>query len=146
MKLKKYMIAAALMVAGLLPMTVSAKGSAQPRVYMFGFAASFNDTIVHFTEIHPVDSAWIDKKNHFLLGRESYSLQMRQYLANHDMPFRTTVVFYDEKLSKLQKKYLKMKRLYMGDKKRTTHNDVRFIPTSDFKFKTVNMGFTTEEE
>ena len=30
------------------------------------------------------------------------------------MPHRTCIVFYDKKLTKLEKKYLKMKKLYSG--------------------------------
>ena len=81
MKLKKYMIAAALIMTALLPTTAKDKGNNTERVYMFGFAASFNDTIVHFTEIHPVDSVVLNKKTKFLEGREGYSSQLRNYMA-----------------------------------------------------------------
>jgi len=60
--------------------TASAKKVAVPKMYMFGFAASFTDSIVHFTDIQEVDSAWIDTKSKFLLSREEYSYQLRDYL------------------------------------------------------------------
>ena len=146
MKLKKYMIAAALIMTGLLPTTAKDKGNNTERVYMFGFAASFNDTIVHFTEIHPVDSVVLNKKTKFLEGREGYSSQLRNYMAQQmQMPHRTCVVFYDCKLGRLQKTFLKMKRLYTPEKKnKSSHNDVRTIGTDEFRFKAVDTNITTE--
>jgi hypothetical protein len=142
----KYTIVTAIIMVCVFPTTAIAKKKVSPNIYMFGLAASFNDTIVHFTEIQKVDSALIDKKSHFLLGRESYSLQLRGYLTNQQMPYRTTIIFYDDKLNKLQKKYLKVKKLYTGDKKRKTHNDVRLIPISDFKFTSINISDDSETE
>jgi hypothetical protein len=146
MKLKRYMIAAALIMAALLPATAKEKGNNTQRVYMFGFAASFNDSIVHFTEIHPVDSVVLNKKTNFLEGRESYSSQLRNYMTQQmQMPYRTCVVFYDRKAGRLQKTYLKMKRLYTPERKgQSSHNDVRTIGTDEFRFKAVDMNITTE--
>ena len=145
MKLIKYIMTAALVVAASTTVATAKSKDAPQRVYMFGFAASFNDTIVHFTEIHPVDSAWLSSKNNFLMGRDNYSYQLRVYLTQQQMPYRTCVVFYDRKLSRIQKKFLKMKKLYTtGKKGKLTNNDVRTIPTNDFKFQAINMAVTTE--
>ena len=141
MKLYKYAIAAALVTAALIPATTAAKGVAAEKVYMFGFAASFNDTIVHFTEIQPLDSAWTDTKTGFLLGREHYSNALRAYLAERNMPHRTCIVISDQKLSRLQKRYLKMKKLYEGNKKQKNHNDIRTIALSDFLFKPLDKNW-----
>ena len=146
MRLLKYMIAAALCVAAAMPAKTGAKGIVVPKMYVFGFAASFNDTIVHFTEIQAIDSAWIDSKTKFLLGRESYSMQLRQYLESQNMPGRTCVVFYDRKLNKLQKQYLKMKKLYSNTEKVKNRNDVRTLATGDFRFVTVNRSETVAEQ
>ena len=52
-----------LLLAGLLSVgTIFAHKQPVPRMYMFGVAASFTDTIVHFTNIQPVDSAWIESR------------------------------------------------------------------------------------
>ena len=139
--IKKY-IAAALIMAAVLPVMAANDVATSKKVYMFGFAASFNDTIVHFTEIQTVDGVWIDNKKHFLLGRESYSNMLRDYLNQQQMPHRTCIVVYDEKLEKLQKKYLKMKKLYTAEgKKVKNHNDVRTIAKDEFKFTPVEMNF-----
>lgn len=43
------------------------KNKCVPKVYVFGLAASFNDSIVYLTNIQELDSAWIDDKNDFWL-------------------------------------------------------------------------------
>ena len=146
MKLYKYVIAAAIIIAAIIPTTTAAKGVVAEKVYMFGFAASFNDTIVHFTEIQPLDSAWIDSKTELLLGRNMYSNELRNYLASQDLPHRTCIVVYDQKLDKLQKRYLKMKKLYEGGKKRKAHNDIRVIAAADFQFKPFDKSLYVVEQ
>ena len=83
MKLQRIILAALLIVAAIVPAAMTAKNVKLPKVYMFGFAASFNDTIVHFTDVQAVDSVWMDSKTHFLLGRENYSNMLRNYLDLH---------------------------------------------------------------
>ena len=146
MNIKKYLLMAAVSAAAMLPSASSAQKAEVSKLYMFGFAASFNDTIVHFTDIQTIDSAWVNPKNKFLLGRDQYSNMLRNYLIEQNMPYRTCIVIYNKKLNKLQKKYLKMKKLYTGDKKVKTNNDIRMIAASDFRFQPVNMSALLEEE
>ena len=146
MKLYKYAIAAVLIMAAMIPATTTAKGVVTEKIYMFGFAASFNDTIVHFTEIQPLDSAYLDSKTKFLLGRNLYSNDLRSYLTSKDLPHRTCIVIYDKKLSKLQKRYLKMKKLYEGGKKQKAHNDIRVIAAADFQFKPFDKSLYVVEQ
>ena len=47
--------------------TVEAKVKVAPKMYIFGFSASFKNSIVYFTDIQELDSAWIDTKTKFLL-------------------------------------------------------------------------------
>ena len=127
--------------------TVGAKKVMMPKMYMFGLAASFNDTIVHFTDIQEVDSTWIETKNKFLAERDNYSYQMRNYLEQKkNMPQRTCIVFYNKKRSKLEKKYLKMKRLYALGKDRKPHYDIRYLNQDDFHFQGIDPNIYTEEE
>jgi len=115
-----------------------AKSSQMQKIYMFGMAASFTDTIVHFTPIQQLDSITLAPKTRFLKDREEYSIQLREYLGTHkDMPHRTCVVFYDEKPEKLQKKYDKMKKLYTRSKDGQAHFDVRYIKDDEFKFRAI---------
>ena len=146
MRLQKYFTIAAIVMAAMLSVKAPAKGVVTPKMYMFGFAASFNDTIVHFTDIQTVDSVWTDSKSDFLLGRQHYSSLLKNYLTKEQMPYRTCIVFYDKNLNKLRKKYVKMRKLYSDSgKKGRNRNDIRDIASADFKFTTINMSADTEE-
>ena len=155
MKQLRYLTLAVLLSVSAFATVATAKTVVVPKMYMFGFAASFNDSIVHFTEIQAVDSVWIDAKTKFMAGRENYSYQLRDYLAERvQMPHRTCVVFYNQDRQKLEKEYLKMKRIYTTGKKkekkkdkntRKSNNDLRILSSSDFLFHTINMGVETED-
>jgi len=126
--------------------TISAARQPVPKIYMFGVAASFTDTIVHFTDIQEVDSAWINTKNKFLLERQAYSYQLRDYLDQIlQMPHRTCIVFYSLKKEKLEKKYQKMKNLYTKSKDGKMHFDLRQLDQAQFQFKTVSSTPDQEE-
>ncbi len=139
----KYIIMVA--IAAMLATTAAAKKQPVPKVYIFGMAATFNDTIVHFTPIQEVDSAWMDTKTDFLLGREVYSYQLRDYLAAQQMPHRTCIVVADTDRKKLEKKYLKMKKLYTQPKPEAQHYDVRYLTDIDFHFKAYDASAFIEE-
>jgi hypothetical protein len=124
--------------------TAKAKNYVVPKAYLFGFAASFNDSTVYFTDIQQVDSVWFTQKKDMLAGRSDYSGQLRSYCADKlDQPRRTCVVIGYTKLKKAEKKFEKMKKMYLENKKATY--DVHFIKEEDFKFKAVNMNNETEE-
>ena len=117
------------------------------KMYMFGFAASFNDTIVHITDIQEVDSAWSDSKSRRLLGCEQYSYQLRDFLSeNQQMPHRTCVVFYHHDRKKLEKKYSSLTRLYYLPKDGQQHYDIRRLEKGQFLFRQVNMSEEVVEE
>ena len=121
------------------------KSSQVEKIYIFGMAASFTDTIVHFTPIQEIDSAWIDKKI-FLMGREEYSYQLRDYLAKQLlMTQRTCIVVFDKNRKKLEKKYARMLNLYTTTPKKGRSYDVRHIGQQDFRFHAVNMSSIVEE-
>lgn len=155
MKQLRLLALAVLFVATAHVAVVQAKDVKVPKMYMFGFAASFNDSIVHFTEIQALDDVWIDHKTKLLSGRENYSYQLRDFLAdNLSMKHRTCVVFYDQDRQKLEKKYLKMKRIYTTGKKkvkkndktaRRSNNEIRMLGPSDFQFRTIDMSIETDE-
>jgi hypothetical protein len=151
MKHLTYKLLAALVLATVLTnIPSSAKRMVTDKMYVFGFAASFNDTIVYFTDVQEVDSPWIETKYNFLLGRELYSMQLRDFLRNNkQLPFRTCVVIYDKNRTKAEKKYVKMKRHY-GQMKDDGHPlyDIRFLEEGEFRFKSVDMSESemTEEE
>ena len=138
--MRKHTLAALmlLMAMTMLCGSVSARKQPVPKLYMFGVAASFTDTIVHFTSIQQIDSAWIDTKSKFLQDRQAYSYQLRDYLSQREqMNHRTCMVFYAMKKEKLEKKYQKMIRLYTKAKDGKAHYDVRHLTPQQFKFYTV---------
>lgn len=156
MRILKYLLLAAIIGVSAQAMSQTGRNVTVPKMYIFGFAASFNDSIVHFTEIQELDSVWIDHKLKLMAGREHYSNQLREYLTdNLHMPHRTCVVMYNQNRQKLEKEYLKMKYIYMTGQKKAkkekkqgnvvSHNDLRIITTNEFKFRLVDMSGPTNE-
>ncbi len=127
--------------------SIEAKSNVQ-KVYVFGFAASFNDSTVYFTDIQEIDSAWVDTKTDFLLAREQYSYQLREYLANHFEPNRTCITTFALDRKKIEKKYVKMKNRYTKEKYTKKHGqfDVKYITTHDFAYKSVAPVNYNDEE
>lgn len=118
--------------------TASAKNFMVPKAYMFGFVASFNDSIVYFTDIQEVDSVWLTQRKKMLAGRSNYAYQLRNYCSQTlGQPHRTVVVISSVKRKDVEKKLVKMKKEYVG--KNAGKYDIRYISTSDFKFQPVNM-------
>ncbi len=114
-------------------------------VYLFGASASFNDSIVYFTDIQIIDSAWIDDKGVLLLGRSDYSNQLRDYLVGRGEQNRTCLVSFALKEKDILKKYEKMKKKFQGTKKKPKKFDVREIDDEEFKFASVKpVGVTVE--
>lgn len=132
---------AILMMAGVSQTATAQKNNniQVPKAYMFGFAASFNDSTVFFTDIQQVDSVWVTKKKGFLAGRGNYSYQLRNYCAQEmDLPNRTCIVVSDLNRKKVEKKYKKMMNKYVG--KKAKNYDVRYISPENFKFHAVDMS------
>jgi hypothetical protein len=136
MKFLKYVSLASIVIALCLGVGVSAKTKIVPKVYLFGFAASFNDSIVYFTDIQDIDSAFIDNKNNFLLSRDNYSYQLRDYLQTQNMHNRTCVTMFGFKKDKVEKTYIKMKRKYTSKNK----FDVRLINSSKFRYQRIDLN------
>lgn len=147
MKQYLHIMLVALVLLAAMPAATEAKRQMVPKMYMFGFAASFNDTIVYFTDIQTVDSAWIEKKSGFLQSRNVYTSELRDYMARRlSMPHRTCVVFYGKKRSKVEKQYLKMMHKYGKQKDGSTPFDIRYITQDQFRFKAVDLSGLDEDE
>ncbi|MBO5185672.1 MAG: hypothetical protein J6B91_01290 [Prevotella sp.] len=143
MKPIKYITIAAMLVSLFAIGEVSAKKKMLPKGYMFGFSAAFTDSVVYFTDIQAVDSVWIDTKSKFLLGRDNYSYQLKDYFTQQkNMPSRTCVVFFGKEKKDVEKKLLKMRKKYTTKSK--VPYDIRFLSADEFKFKGIDMN--TEEE
>ena len=139
--MKKILISGFILAALFSLVTVGQAKSKMVKTYAFGFAASFNDSIVHFTDIQQLDSSWLTDKG-FLVSRENYSYQMRDFLAGQGMEHRTCVICYSPKLKQAKKKFTKMMDKYS----KQGGFDIRIIKESDFKFKCIEGSDPDEDE
>ena len=94
-------------------------------VYIWGVSMSFSDSTVYFTEIQELDSVVL--QNGALPHLQYYSYELKDYMSfEENMPGRISVIYFNEKRSKLEKKELKVKKhliekegkivRYLGDK------------------------------
>lgn len=113
-----------------------------PKIYAFGFSASFNDSVVYISDIQEIDSVWVTTRNDFLVNRYSYSNQLREFLAEkrHDAD-RTCIISYAFKKKDIEKKYIKLKQKY------TKNGDfeVKTLTNADFLFKRLDFNPTDED-
>ena len=87
-----------------------AKGYKPAKVYVFGFAASFNDSTVYMTDIQQVDAYLVNDRTHFLANREDYSYQLRSYLQDNGLEhYPTCVTMFAENEKQAMKKYVKLR-------------------------------------
>lgn len=98
---------------------VQAKGkskeTAMKRVYMYGFAASFLDSVAYITDVQMVDSAFISPHG-YLEERSLYSMQMSSYLDEKlKQPNLTCAVMFGEKKKQVIKEYMKVRKRYLED-------------------------------
>lgn len=137
MKIIRHITLAVLLLAAVAIVPTLAQNRVVPKAYMFGFAASFTDSIVFFTDIQEVDSVWLTPKK-FLAGKSNYSYQLRNFCTDSlGFKNRTVVVVSALTRKDIEKKYAKMKKDYI--EKRAGQYDVHFIDASEFRFTSVNM-------
>lgn len=130
----KYVIA----VLVLLGFTIQAqaKDKEAPKVYMFGFAASFNDSTIYLTDIQEVTGAYMAEKTKFLVNRDEYSYQLRNYLQGQGKKFPTCITSYAYNRKDVMKKYDKIKKRYI-DKNKGRYIIVN-IDSTQFTYKPVS--------
>lgn len=118
----------------LAPMMIFARGKKETKkvkevepvtVYIWGASMSFSDSIVYFTEIQKLDAVVME--NGFLPYRQYYAYELKDHMNfEENMPGRISMIYFDEKLNKLEKKEQKIKKhlmekenkiiRYLGDK------------------------------
>lgn len=131
-------LAAAIMAALAFVPSLAQNNRVVPKAYMFGFVASFTDSIVFFTDIQEVDSVWLMPRKKMLAGKSNYSYQLRNFCADSlGFKNRTVVVVSALTRKEIEKKYAKMKKDYTV--KRAGQYDVHYIDASEFRFTSVNM-------
>jgi hypothetical protein len=98
--------------------------------YLFGVAMSFNDSIVHITDVQYVDSAQIDK-NGFLVKRAGYAYELKDHFEMKlQMPRRTCTIYFAKNKKKATKLFNKVAERFMQNK----NINVNLIDTLQFKF------------
>ncbi len=130
---RKLIMAVAIMIAGCCCIEATAKIKCVPKLYAFGFAASFNDSIVYFTDIQEIDSAWINDKNDFLISRDNYSYQLKNYFTNIGLEHRTCIISFALERKDVVKKYEKMKNKYV----KAGNYDIRNVSSDEFHFTAI---------
>lgn len=131
----------AFVIALLMLQAIPAMGKTRcTPIYLFGASASFNDSIVYFTDIQIIDSAWVDDNGLKLMGRADYSNQLRNYLNGRGETNRTCLVSFATKEKDILKKMQKMKKQFTGTKKHPKKFDIREIDEDEFRF----LGVTPE--
>lgn len=101
------------------------------KVYIFGFASSFADTVAYMTDVQELDSAYV-MGNGFLADRALYSLQFYAHVnEKRGVANPTTAVFFSPKAKTLQKKYQKVKQKYMKD----PSLELVIVPRNEFAFE-----------
>ena len=94
-------------------------------------AASFNDSIVYYTDIQVLDSVELDK-NGFLPKRDLYTYQLKNYLEyNLQKPDYTCMIYFSENKKRLEKEAAKVKGKY----KRNKNMVLQVVEPGAFSFK-----------
>ena len=139
----------------LISLTAQAKNEMR-KAYVFGFASSFNDSTVYITDIQELDSVWFTSKHHFLVSRENYSYQLRDYLTNIGEQHRTCMVEYNTDPKKLEKAWNKLYSRYAHNQKQKNNQkqkselppfQIKKLTREQFQFQAVApMDEATEIE
>ena len=144
MKLSKIGLTA---IAATLLISLAAQAKNEMRkAYVFGFASSFNDSTVYITDIQELDSAWFTSKHHFLVSRENYSYQLRDYLGGIGEQHRTCMVGYNTDPKKLEKEWNKLYNRYAHNQKKKNNQkqkselppfQIKKLTREQFQFQSV---------
>lgn len=124
-----------IIIAAILSVTVLA-GKAANRaqtIFIYGFAASFNDSTVYFTDLQTLDSAYIDSRSKFLYSRENYSYQLQDYLANRGFEHAVCICSFALKRKDAEKKYLKLRKKYIEGGR----FNIKYLKPSEFTFHAI---------
>ncbi len=137
-KIIKYTLLALLMTVA-MPQQIQAKRIKTNKMYMFGFSASFQDSVIYMTDVQEVEGAWYDTKTKFLLGRQHYSYQLKDFLTNtYQQPNRVCMVMYALSRKEAEKKFIKLRKEYTVKAK--GKYDVRYLTNTEFTFRAIDMS------
>ncbi len=104
------------------------------KLYVYGFAATFNDSTVYFTNIEEIDTAWVDTKSKFLYSRDNYSYQFRDYLKSQGVSHPTCITGYATSRKAAEKKYTALKRRYTSK----GNYNIKYVTESEFRYNAIS--------
>ncbi len=138
-------IALTIALMSIFAVDIEAKPMKPDHLYMFGFSASFNDSTIYVTDIQDVKGAWIDHKTKFLLGRDNYSYQLKDYFINKlQQNNRVCMVFFSTSKSNAEKQMKKLMKKYIPNPKKKKGSwkpyEVHYLTSSDFQFTPIDMS------
>lgn len=123
-----------IVLLALVALSVPASAAKEPEmkpVYMFGFAASFTDSVACQTAVQRMDSAWVDAHG-FLVDRALYSLQLQLYMEQQEhLPNAVSTVYFSTSERKMQRLRAKLQRKYLAAQNLIFHE----VPADKFRFK-----------
>ena len=114
------------------------KAKIKTDISIFGVAISISDSVVYMTDMQGIGKVTVEKKTKFLVDRREYSNQLSEYISRTGDGRMTTLVSYNLKKKKAEKRYLKIKERFIKD-----GYVVKYITKEEFAFTPVRES---EEE
>ena len=114
------------------------KAKIKTDISIFGVAISVSDSVVYMTDMQEIGKVTVEKKTKFLVDRREYSNQLSEYISKTGDGRMTTLVSYNLKKKKAEKRYLKIKERFIKD-----GYVVKYITKEEFAFTPVQES---EEE
>lgn len=101
------------------------------RVYLYGVATNFNDSVTYITQVQHLDSVIIHP-NGALQNYSIYSMQLKVYLEGTLNEInQTSAVIYSDNKKKLEKRFVKTRKKILSDRRRT----LKQVGTNAFVFE-----------
>lgn len=114
------------------------KAKIKTDISIFGVAISISDSVVYMTDMQEIGKVTVEKKTKFLVDRSEYSNQLSEYISRTGDGRMATLVSYNLKKKKAEKRYLKIKERFIKD-----GYVVKYITKEEFAFTPVRES---EEE
>ena len=114
------------------------KAKIKTDISILGVAISISDSVVYMTDMQEIGKVTVEKKTKFLVDRREYSNQLSEYISRTGDGRMTTLVSYNLKKKKAEKRYLKIKERFIKD-----GYVVKYITKEEFAFTPVRES---EEE
>ena len=114
------------------------KAKIKTDISIFCVAISISDSVVYMTDMQEIGKVTVEKNTKFLVDRREYSNQLSEYISRTGDGRMTTLVSYNLKKKKAEKRYLKIKERFIKD-----GYVVKYITKEEFAFTPVRES---EEE